>query len=391
MRKFNYLLIFLLIFLTAACHSDSDTSEVETVATVQSGKVSGKVMSQNGAKAIGGASVFTFDSNYKIYHTTTNSEGNFTLTAPEGTHTIYIQTGNGSNFRTEVSANIQGNSTITLDATQTKLNQVAKIAYIKGNFDKIEDIIQNLGYTATEITNTDLANLNTLTQYDIVFLNCGSRKYSQFASLYPVIENNLAVFVANGGSVYASDWDVAYLLGGTDNTNNCNLAGGFIPDTKMCSKNYGVSGNVPGTVTNPALATALGFNTLNIDYDLANWQKITAYDANFWEVMVSETSTNAPLMVRTNQFTDNSLPNVPVGTTPNLNFVTVCVTLPSGVQLSISVPQPAVAPLLALGATLGFCSGAGNSGYIYYTTFHNHATGNIGNAAGILQYVIVNL
>ena len=175
-----------------------------------------------------------------------------------------------------------------------------------------------MGYTATEITNTDLANLNTLAQYDIVFLNCGSRKFSQFSNIYPVIENNLAVFVANGGSIYASDCDVAYLLGGTDNTNNCNLAGGFIPDTKMCSKNYGVSGNVPGTVTNPALATALGFNKLNIDYDLANWQKIISYDPTFWEVMVSETSTNAALMVRTNQFTDNKLPTILVGTTPTI-------------------------------------------------------------------------
>lgn len=189
-------------------------------------------------------------------------------------------------------------------------------------------------------------------------------------------------------SIYASDWDVANLLGGSENTNNCNMSGGFIPDSKMCSKNTGASGNLAGTVTNTSLATALGFNSLTIDYDLAAWQKIISYDPTFWEVMVSETSKNAALMVRTNQFTDNKLPTILVGTTPNLNFVTVCVMLPSGVQLNISVPQPAAAPLLALGATLGTCSGAGNSGYVYYITFHNHATGNIGNAAGILHTLL---
>lgn len=391
MKKINLLFIIILILSFTSCRSDSETSEVPTTISVQNGKIKGKVTSQNGTKAIGGASVFTFDDQYKIYHTTSDSDGNFSLDAPEGNHTIYIQTGNGSNFRTQASAVIKANETVTLDLTQTKLTQVAKIAYVKGTYDKIEDIIQTLGYTATEITNTDLANLNTLAQYDIVFLNCGSRKFSQFANLYPVIENNLAVFVANGGSVYASDWDVAYLIGGNDNTNNCNLSGGFIPDSKLCSKNTGSSGTVPGTVSNTSLATALGFNTLNLDFDLGAWQKITNYDAGYWEVLVKETATNDPLMIRTNQFTDNTLPNIPIGNAPTLNFVTVCITLSNNVQISISVPQAAVPALVALGATLGTCSGAGNSGYIYYTAFHNHASGNIGNAAGILQYVILNL
>ncbi|MEG0760027.1 hypothetical protein [Chryseobacterium sp.] len=391
MRKFNLLLILILILSLGSCRSDSETSENPTAISVQNGKVSGKITSQNGSKSIGGATVFTFDDKYKIFHTTSDADGNFVLEAPEGNHTIYIQTGNGSNFRTEAVANIKANQTINLDLTQTKLTQVAKIAYVKGTFDKIEDIIQTLGYTATEITNTDLANLTTLAQYDIVFLNCGSRKFSQFANLYPVIENNLAVFVANGGSIYASDWDVAYLLGGNDNTNNCNLPGGFIPDSKLCSKNIGTSGLVPGTVSNASLATALGFNTLNLDFDLGSWQKITNYDANYWEVLVKETATNDPLMIRTNHFTDNSLPNIPIGNAPNLNFVTVCITFSNNVQISVSVPQIAVPALLALGATLGSCSGSGNSGYIYYTAFHNHASGNIGSAAGILQYVILNL
>lgn len=391
MKKFNLLFILILILSLGSCRSDSETAETPTAIAVQNGKVKGKITSQNGTKSIGGASVFTFDEKYKIYHTTSDSEGNFTLEAPEGNHTIYIQTGNGSNFRTQATANIKANETVNLELTQTKLTQVAKIAYVKGTFDKIEDIIQTLGYTATEITNTDLANLNTLAQYDIVFLNCGSRKFSQFANLYPVIENNLAVFVANGGSIYASDWDVSYLVGGNDNTNNCNLAGGFIPDSKLCSKNIGSSGIVAGTVSNTSLATALGFNTLNLDFDLGAWQKITNYDPAYWEVLVKETASNDPLMIRTNQFTDNTLPNIPIGNAPSLNFVTVCITLSNNVQISVSVPQVAVPALLALGATLGSCSGAGNSGYIYYTAFHNHASGNIGNAAGILQYVILNL
>lgn len=391
MRKLNFFLIFIILLSFGACRSESENPTEITENIMKTGKVSGKVISQNGSKPIGGASVFTFDEKYKIYHTFSDSDGNFTLEAPAGARTVYIQTGNGSNFRTEISATIKDNETVNLTTNETKLNQVAKIAYVKGSYDKIEDIITNLGYTATEITNADLANINTLAQYDIIFLNCGSRNYAVNQSLYPVIDTNLAIFVANGGSIYASDWDVAYLVGGTNSTDNCGVSGGFVPDPKLCSKNIGSSGLVAASVNNAGLTAALGFNSLNINYDLASWQKIITYDSAYWEVLVKDATTNDALMLRTNQFTATGIPTTPIGNAPNTNFTTVCITLPGNIQISISVPTVAVPYLVALGATVGPCSGASGSGYIYYTTFHNHATGNIGNAGVILQYVIVNL
>ena len=246
-----------------------------------------------------------------------------------------------------------------------------------------------MGYTATEITNSDLANLTTISQYDIIFLNCGSRKYSISQALFPAIDANLATFVANGGSIYASDWDVAYLVGGTDNTSSCSPAGGFVPDSKLCSVNQGYPGIVPAVVSNAGLSSALGFSTLNIDFDLGSWQKITNYDPNYWEVLVKDNSNNA-LMLRTNHFTTTGTPTTPIGNAPTTTFVTVCITV-GNTQISISVPQVLVPYLVALGATVGPCSGSSTSGYIYYTSFHNHATGNIGNAGVILQYVILNL
>lgn len=392
MKNLNLLLIFIILLSFGSCQSDSENpTEVKVDNTIQTGKLSGKVMSQNGTKPIGGASIFTFDEKYKIYYTTSDADGNFTLEAPVGNQTIHIQTGNGSNFRTEIAATVKNNETVSLNASQTKLNQVAKIAYVKGSYDKIEDIIQTLGYNATLITNADLANINTIAQYDIIFLNCGSRNYSANQSLYPAIDANLAIFVANGGSIYASDWDVSYLVGGTDYTTNCSPAGGFVPDTKLCSNNTGSSGIIPATVNNAGLSTALGFNTLNIDFDLGTWQKITNYDPSYWEVLVKETSSNSPLMIRTNHFTATGIPVTPIGNAPNSTFTTVCITLPGNIQISISVPTITVPYLVALGATVGPCSGSTNSGYIYYTSFHNHATGNIGNAGVILQYVILNL
>lgn len=392
MKKFNSLLIFIILLSLGSCRSDSETpAEITIDTTIKVGEISGKVTSQNGTKPIGGASIFTFDEKYKIYYTTSDADGNFILEAPAGNQTIHIQTGDGSNFRTQVAATVKNNETVSLNTDQTKLNQVAKIAYVKGTYDKIEDIIQTLGYNATEITNADLANINTIAQYDIIFLNCGSRNYSVNQSLYPAIDANLAIFVANGGSIYASDWDVSYLVGGTDYTSNCSPTGGFVPDTKLCSNNTGSSGIIPATVNNAGLSTALGFSTLNIDFDLGTWQKITNYDPTYWEVLVKETSSNNALMIRTNHFTATGIPATPIGNAPNSTFTTVCITLPGNIQISISVPTITVPYLVALGATVGPCSGSTNSGYIYYTSFHNHATGNIGNAGVILQYVILNL
>jgi len=392
MRK-HYLILLLCVFtLLINCTGEvTSPSDPEGPEIIKTGKLTGKVMSQNGTKPIGGASVFTFDDQYKIYYTTSDADGNFSLEAPTGNHTIHIQTGNGSNFRTEISANVKENENLNLDVSQTKLNQVAKIAYVKGSYDKIEDIIQTLGYVATEITTNDLANLTTIAQYDIIFLNCGSRINYSNTTLYAAIDTNLATFVANGGSIYASDWDVAYLVGGTNNTNNCSFAGGFVPDSKLCSKNTGNSGMVAATVNSAGLSTALGFSTLGIDYDLGSWQKIINYDPSYWEVLVKETATNDALMIRTNHFTATGIPNTTIGNAPNTTFTTVCINLPGNIQISISVPQALVPYLVALGATVGPCSGSSSSGYIYYTTFHNHASGNIGNAGVILQYVILNL
>jgi hypothetical protein len=71
MKKFNLFFIFIILFSLGSCHSDSSSpTEATADNTVKTGKVTGKVMSQNGAKAIGGASVFTFDDKYKIYYTT---------------------------------------------------------------------------------------------------------------------------------------------------------------------------------------------------------------------------------------------------------------------------------------------------------------------------------
>ncbi|UKB80913.1 carboxypeptidase-like regulatory domain-containing protein [Chryseobacterium sp. MEBOG07] len=154
----NYLFIMLCsLVLLANCKGDDTAAPEETpTKVVYTGKVEGKVFAKNGTKPIGGALVFTTDSQSNVYHTYSGADGSFSLTAPEGNTTLHIQTGDGKNFRTEVPVAVKKNETTTVTTTDSKLNQIAKMAYIKGSYDKIEDIITSLGYTATEITYQDL-------------------------------------------------------------------------------------------------------------------------------------------------------------------------------------------------------------------------------------------
>ncbi|RKT01543.1 peptidase associated/transthyretin-like domain-containing protein [Chryseobacterium defluvii] len=389
MKQLNFFLIAVMMFLFIGCNSN-DTNEVNeiTTPTVQMGKVSGKVVSKNGAKQIGGALIFTFDENSKMYYAYSDANGEFTLEAPEGSHTVSIQTGNGSNFRTEVNVNIKKNETTVLDNAVTQLNQVANMAYVKGTYDDIESIVTGLGYTLTQITYNDLKVMSTVAQYDVIFLNCGSKP--GVGADDQAVYNNLSTFVSNGGSLYASDWAVAYLTGGGSNSNACNMAGGFIPDTKLCSVNNGTSGTINNTtISDVNLANALGFNTLNIHFDLGSWQKINMYDTTFWDVMVK--NNNEALMIKTNKYHDASATQVPIGNSATNGWVTICHNPTGSNPMTITIPQSSWATHQAHGDTMGACNGSNNSGNIFYTAFHNHASGNIGNSGLILQYIILNL
>lgn len=386
MKKNLLLLLFVSIISLVGCKNDE--SEEPTVPT---GNVAGKVNTINNAKPVGGALVFVFDDEHKLYKTYTDHNGNFVLNAPVGERRLHIQTGDGSNFRTVLNVTVQHDQTVQIDPSLTRLDQVANIAYVPGNYDNIEDIVTDLGYEIDAISYTDLNNYSIVSQYDIIFLNCGSR--SGASSSDAAVFNNLAAFVTNGGSLYASDWDVAYLTGGNSNSPGCNQPGGFIPDAMLCSTNNGMSTTITGAqVVSSNLATAIGFTSLDIEYDLGSWQRINSYDSTFWEVLVKNPSNDEALMIKTVNFSDTSLTGNPVGNT-STEWITIC-HAPQGsteppVTLTIDIadwPEHQ-----AHGDVLGSCTTTNNNGTIYYTTFHNHASGNIGNSGLILEYVILNL
>lgn len=167
--------------------------------------------------------------------------------------------------------------------------------------------------------------------------------------------------------------------------------GRFIPDTALCSTADGLEATLNTYITNTELADATGFSTLDILYDLEGWQKINSVDETFWEVLVRETSTEQPLMIRTNLFFDSGLVGNAVGNSQNSDWITICHMPDSNSQESITITIAASdwPSHEAHGDTIGSCTGNGMSGTIYYTTFHNHP--NVGNSQFILEHVILNL
>lgn len=324
----------LVLIIFTGCKKDSSEVFVRNPSkAVQFATVKGTALAANGTTPIAYAFVYA-DEKTSPYNCRTNKDGYFEFQVPITTKKIIIESGDGKIFFSEVSVELKSGQTMQLPSTETILDCRGRMAYIAGAFDKIEAIVHDsLGYPITEITNADLANPSTINNYNAIFINCGAS--NPLDSLSYV---NLQAFVAQGGSLYVSDFAVCYLLGTYSGT--CTRDLGFVDDSKLCTIKSGVSGIVNNVAVNAVgLQTALGANNVNINFDLGGWEKVTNYDAAFWEVMLTDnTMGNGPLLLHNHS------------------------------------------------------QGGSNSGHIYYTCFHNEPNGAItATAQTILQYIIMNL
>ena len=272
-----------------SCKKEKELINVVSASTLM-GTVTGTVYAENGKTRIPLATVFVDDKG-KVYLTKSDKEGDFSLLVPIGSHTLNIQSGGGQAFNTQISINVTKGGTTNVPAGSSKLQQVGDLAYITGIFDKIETIIiDSLGYSATEITKSDLSNYNLIKQYKAIFLNCGS----SFTSLDSNKYANLNQFVSDGGKLYASDWAIEYLTGDGNNilgnetgghkqsvghhsskiyTVSCaGEIGGFVPDVELCTQQNGASGLVANAdIVASDIQSLLGGSKMDIDYDWGSW------------------------------------------------------------------------------------------------------------------------
>jgi hypothetical protein len=324
----NSFYLLLSILLLTSCTKEEPANDLLM------GTVQGTVYANIPGKTISGASVYVDYQNIK-YQTQSDTAGFFSLSVPVGHHQLHIQTGDGQIFHTILEIDITQNQTTQITELQSKLTQSGQIAFIPGSYDAIQNIITNsLGYTITPIGNGALSSLTLMQDFDAIFINCGAPDLSD-----PAAYDNLAQYITDGGSIYVSDWSVSYLTG--IHTGDCNRPLGFIDDTKLCSSKSGSSVMLPGTIVAPDFQAFMGTTTMNIFYDLNQWEIIQNFDATYWEVVVSTNGLPA-LMLRKSDFTNGT--------------------------------------------------SIGNSGNIYFTTFHNDPNNTINqDMQHMLEFVILNL
>lgn len=399
---FIIIAIFASAIIYTSCKKDKEENETPVVVQpTQYGIVKGTVVSQN-ETPIGGAKVFV-ENGSEIILVLSDENGNFELEVPAGQRVINIQTGKGNIFRSDYIIDVIANTDNFVPTEKSMLNQVADLAYIAGAYDEIEAlIIDSLGYTATEITVNDLADLATIEQYSGIFLNCGksglldAQKYT-----------NLEQFVADGGSLYASDWAVEYLTG-DGNAKSFELidrdgvpefglksctgdAGGFIDDNILCTQKIGPVMTISGaSIIATDIQNYLGQSTVDVEYDLGSWEQIEILD-NPWEVLIEDQNTGyGPLAIRLAYGNLNS-----TKAAKQMNeqgWITICHIPPGNPNnpITITVSINSWPAHQAHGDPEGPCAGTG--GTIYYTTFHNHAQGNISfDVQKLLEYFILNL
>lgn len=376
--KYVYLM---LLVLCVSCSLDEDQQVSQELRV---GKVVGKVVSNN-SNSVARALIF-HDNNGEISYTYSDTNGDFELTIPEGTGELHVQTGNGKLFRTVSNVTIAEGEVLDLTGgSRVTLTQQANIGYLSGAFDSIQDLVTEMGYAISEVTVADLGSTDLYDQYDAVFLNC------DLATFDDATNANITNYVAQGGSLYASDWAIGYYLGVDNGTGaNCgDRPGGFIDDATICTEKMGLR---PELYNSPVLSeeyqTVLGKTEMDIDSGV--WTIVHEIDTDFWEVLVEDTL-GTPLVIKTNNITS---PNVSPSNDVNGDWVTIC-HIPLGNPnnpITITVSAAAVDAHLAHGDSLGSCGDA-QSGSVYYTTFENHQSGPsaIVDVKKILEHIILSL
>lgn len=248
------------------------------------GDITGYVCAPNGTLAIGGAHVWTqtFDCKGNPFFIDTFSDelGNFVLKGvPAGQTKVFVEKGS---FKTEYVVTVPpGGSVHAPDVVQDacfEQDQV-EIAVVTGEWDSIEQILSQLGvtydlYDGKNNTNEAiqlLTDLPKMSKYDIIFFDCGADHHSILTFNTSLIVQNLGAFVANGGSIYASDWAFVYAEwpwpGAID------FFGG---DMNNGAPKVGQKGTVPATVIDGGLAAVLGKTSVAINYNLSAWVVIAS-------------------------------------------------------------------------------------------------------------------
>lgn len=155
------------------------------------------------------------------------------------------------------------------------------IAVVSGEYDSIELVLDDLGFSYTLLNGTGWDQVELLTEpdvigaYDIVFLNCGMNP--NWTGIEEEAVATVRAYVDGGGSLYASDW--SYWLVERSFPDFLDFAG---DDLVEDAAQAGAVGSLTAQVHDPVMVAALGGSTADISFDLPDWVAVQAAADPAW-------------------------------------------------------------------------------------------------------------
>lgn len=246
------------------------------------GSIRGRICDFSGEGYVVGASVVvTWDSSGdgnddSSASATTDGEGWFQLDGvPLGEHTLVVRKGS---FTVRIDVQLNEPGLLQLAEEECLVQDDVEIAVITGVYDNIGAILHNMelefdGYNGTSVDGDYLdllLDFDAMSEYDIIFFNCGIT--DTWAPYQIEIGENIAQFVEEGGSIYASDWAYYFFevsfptmidFYGDDDVH---MAGGAGPEAAV-----GLAGTVTADVFDANMMAVVGGNTAQLTYDLDAW------------------------------------------------------------------------------------------------------------------------
>lgn len=241
--------------------------------------VSGHVCTFDGT-GLGGATISTTMPDGSVRSVTSNDVGDWLmLDLPPGEYTFRIQAGS---YTAERTVTVVAGSVVDLPDDECELDQDdVKIAVIEGSWDDVYSVLINVGvepgivdvYPSYGGAQTVFGDPTLLATYDVVMINCGAEEYDFQND--PVLRQNLQHYVLAGGNVYASD--LAYDFVEQTFPSFIEFLG---DDLVFGSAEAGISGDVPGTILDSFLSTAIGHSAITLHYPYGTWAIVTGNAAS---------------------------------------------------------------------------------------------------------------
>lgn len=243
-----------------------------------------------------------------VEETTADGEGYYEFNdIPSGDHLMTITSGS---FEITEDITVLKGETLDRESEAQKLclqGTEVSIAVITGSWDDIGSLLNgmNIEYDTMSSAGAFFSDITAMTEYDIIFVECGASWPPGFSTDADEIQFNIARYVELGNSFYVSDQAYRYI------DEPLSEAIRFYNEDSSSNPTVGDAQDVVAEVVSPEMQTLLGSTTTDINFNMGVWAVAEdigpATDAHFIgdvEISGGDMVYDAPLM---------SIYNDPVG------------------------------------------------------------------------------